>query len=84
MEEQERIRSLSERTGLTEDESWILYYLNRAADHWDRLPGTTRPDHTEFWTSYRHILGLLTMRVLERDRPEGWRPAEELEEDTAD
>ena len=84
MEEQERIRSLAERTGLTEDESRILYYLNRAADYWDGLPDITSPDNTEFWTSYRRILGLLTMRVLERDRPEGWRPVEEVGEDTAE
>jgi hypothetical protein len=79
VEDQEIIRPIAERTGLTEAESWVFYHLTNAAEHWVNLPDVDFQETLAFTSSYNHLIGMLSMRVARRDHPAGWQVLGDVE-----
>lgn len=77
------IEGIMDRTGLTEPEARARYHLREAYKALNEVAGTpVAPDvepmgpHYSFTVVYPHfdaLHGFLAMRVLERERPDGWK-----------
>ena len=80
-DDQELIRRGVEQTGLNEEELRVYDSLAALGSSWFELPNRTPRNDALFTTAYDSIAGLLAMRAIKREHPEGWRTwRDELEE----
>ena len=81
MEEQERIRRLAERSGLTEEEARVFDALITLGYYWQQLPDRDLSDNLQFRSSYDRIGGMLALRVVSREHHESWRTVGDVEDE---
>jgi len=72
-DDQERIRRGVEKTGLTEEELRVFDNLVALGKAWLELPNRSLRENALFESGYDSIAGLLAVRVVKREHPEGWR-----------
>lgn len=66
------VHDVAHRHGLTEHEARILQHIHSATEIYKSLPDNYSKDLPGWLAHERALTGLLMLRVVKRDHPEGW------------